>query len=99
MFTTYVENPENILDETDVDSYFYHNLLDISLIDIRMVRASKRSNKKGFAFKLIQFCNLKNQHIFILQEEVSVAIKELAAILSTLRELLKQYDKTVKFPD
>ena len=41
---------------------------------------------------------MKNQQRFILEEEVSVSLKELAAILNTLRQFLKRYDKTVKFP-
>ena len=41
---------------------------------------------------------MKNQQNFVLEEEVSVSLKELAAILNTLRQFLKQYDKTVKFP-
>ena len=86
------------MDKTDVDSYFYHNILDIALIDNRIVRFSKGSNKKSSAFKLFQFCNLKNQQRFILEEEVSVSEEELAAILNTLGQSLKQYDKTVKFP-
>ena len=98
LYTNYEEVPESFLDETDVDSYFYHNILDIALIDNRIVRVSKGSNKKIFAFKLFQFCNLKNQQRFILEEEVSVSLKELAAILNTLRQFLKQYDKTVKYP-
>ena len=99
LHTIHEEVLESFLDETDVDSYFYHNILDIALIDNRIVRVSKGSNKKIFAFKLFQFCNLKNQQRFILEEEVSVSLKELAAILNTLRQFLKQYDKTVKFPD
>ena len=98
LYTIYEEVPESFLDEIDVDSYFYHNILDIALIDNRIVRVSKGSNKKIFAFKLFQFCNLKNQQRFILEEEVSVSLKELAAILNTLRQFLKQYDKTVKYP-
>ena len=98
MYTTYEEVPDIFLDETDVESSFYHNILDIALIDNRIVRVSKGSNKKIFAFKLFQFCNLKNQQRFILEEEVSVSLKELAAISNTLRQFLKQYDKTVKFP-
>ena len=54
--------------------------------------------QKNFAFKLFQFFNLKNQQRFILEEELSVSLKEPAAILNTLRQFLKQYDKTVKFP-
>ena len=96
MYTIYEEVRESSLDETDVDSYFDHNVLDITLIDNRIVRVSKGSNKKTFAFKLFQFCNLKNQQRFILEEEVSVSFKELLAILNTLRQFLKQYDKTVK---
>ena len=40
---------------------------------------------------------MKNQQRFILQEEVSVSLKKLAAISNTLRQFLKQYDKAVNF--
>ena len=46
LYTIYEEVPESFLDKTDVDSYFYHNILDIALIDNRIVRVSKGSNKK-----------------------------------------------------
>ena len=45
-YTNYEEVPESFLDGTDVDIYFYHNILDIALIDIRNVRVGKSSNKK-----------------------------------------------------
>ena len=89
---------ENFLAESAVDGYFYHNILYIALIGDRINWISKCSNKKNFALKLIQFCNLKNQQRFILEEEVSVSSKKLAIFLNTLRQFLKQYDKTVKFP-
>ena len=66
LYKIYEEVPENFLDENDVDSYFYKNILDIALIDNRNVPVSKCSNKKKFAFKLFQLRNLKNQQIFIL---------------------------------
>ena len=97
MYTVYEEVPESFSDETDVDSCFYYNILDIALIDNRIVRVSKGSNKKIFAFKLFQFCNLKNQQRFILEEEVSVSLKKLAPILNTLRQFFKQDDQIVKF--
>ena len=97
LYTLYEEVPESFLDETDVDSYFYHKILDIALIDIRNDPVSKGSNKKTFGFKLLQVCNLKNQQRFILEEEVSVSLEELATILNSLRQCLKQYDKAVKF--
>ena len=98
MQTIYEELPESFLDETDVNSYFYHNILDPTLIDNIIVWVRKGSNKKNFAFKLFLFCNLKNQQRFNLEEKVSVSLKELAAILNTLRQFLKQHDKTVKIP-
>ena len=61
LYTLYEKVPESILDETDADSYFYHNILDFALIDIRIARVSKGSNKKVFAFKIFQFCKLKIQ--------------------------------------
>ena len=73
LYTVHEEVPENFLDETDVDSHLYHNILDIALIDNRVVRVSKTSNKNIFAFKLFQFCSLINQQKFFLEEEVSVS--------------------------
>ena len=98
LYTIYEEVPEKFLDETDVDSSFYHNILEIVLIDNRLVRISEVSKKEYFAFKLFQLCNLKIQKRFLLEEEVSVSLKELAAILNTLRQFVKQDHKTVKFP-
>ena len=46
LYTIYEEIPERFLVETDVDIYFYHNILDIALIDNRIVRVSEGSNKK-----------------------------------------------------
>ena len=55
LYSVYEEIPENFLDETDVDSYFYHNILDISQSHHRIVRVSKGSNKTSFAFKVFIF--------------------------------------------
>ena len=41
---------------------------------------------------------MKNQQRFILEDEVSVSLKELAAFLNFLRQFLKQYDGDVQFP-
>ena len=81
LYATYEEVPKSFSDETDVDSYFYHNIVEIALIDIRNVWVSKGFNTKDFAFKLFQFCSLKNQQRFIFEEELSVSLKGLAAIL------------------
>ena len=54
LYSIYEEIPE-VLDETDVDSYFFHNILDISQSHNRIVRVSKGANKKSFAFKCFNF--------------------------------------------
>ena len=87
------------MDETDVDSYFYHNILVIALIHVEMFELAKVPTKK-FCFQTISVLQLEKstKKRFILEEEVSISLKELAAFLNTLRQFLKQYDKAVKFP-
>ena len=52
LYSFYEDIPEEFLDKTDVDSYFYHNIFDISQSQHRIVRVSRGSNKKSFAIKL-----------------------------------------------
>ena len=95
-YSVYEEIPEEFLDETDVDSYFHHNILDISQAHHRIVRVSKGSNKKSFAFKVFQFCDSKLQQRFILEKEVSISRKETDSLLDSLREFLKAFDQANK---
>ena len=95
-YTVYEEKPEEFLDEADVDSYFYHNILDISQSHHRIVRVSKGSNKKPFAFKVFHFCDSKLQQRFILKEEVSFSKKEVESLLDSLGEFLKAFDQANK---
>ena len=88
--------PDEFLDETDVDSYFYHKILDISQSHHRIVRVSKRSNRKSSAFTVIQFCESKLQQQFNLREEVSIFKKEIESPLDSLGELLKVFDQANK---
>ena len=45
LYSFYEEIPEQFLDETDVNSYFYHNIFDISQSQYRIVRVSRGSKK------------------------------------------------------
>ena len=45
LYSLYEELAEEILEETDVDSYFYHIIFDISQSHHRRVRVSKGSKK------------------------------------------------------
>ena len=98
LHTIYEEVPESFWTKRTLIVFFTIISWEIALIDYRIVRLTNGSNKKNFTFKLFQFCNLKNQQRLILEEEVSVSLKELAAILNTSRQFLKQYDKTDKIP-
>ena len=96
LYSFYEEIPEEFLDETDVDSDFYHNISDISQSQHRIVRVSRRSNKKSFAIKLFQFCDLKTQQRYILQEEVKISKRELNCLVDNLRDFPKTFDQTSK---
>ena len=75
---------------------FYHNILDNSQSHNRIVRVSKGSKKKSFAFKLFQFCDSKLEQRFILKEEVSISKKEIESLLDSLGEFLKAYEQANK---
>ena len=93
----YEEIPEEFLDKTDVDSYFYHNILDNSQSHHRIVRVSKGSNNKSFAFKVFHFCGSKLQQRSIHKEEVSISIKkEIESPHDSLDEFLKAFDQANK---
>ena len=96
LYSIYEEIPAEFLDETDIDSYFFHNIFDISLSHNRIVLVSKGSNKKSFAFKVFQFCDSKLQQRFILKEEVSISKNEIESLLDSLGEFLKAFDQANK---
>ena len=96
LYSFYEEIPEEFLDETDVDKYFYHDILDISQSQHRIVRVSRGSNKKSFAIKLFQFCDMKTQQRYILQEEVKITKRELTCLVNSLRDFLKTFDQASK---
>ena len=52
-----------------------------------------RGDKKSFAIKLFQFCDLKTQQRYILKEEVSISKRELTCLVESLRDFLKTFDQ------
>ena len=96
LYSLYEEIPEEFLDETNVDSYFFHNILDISQSHNRTVQVSKGSNKKSFAFKVFRFCDSKLQQRFVLKEEVSISKNKIESLLDSLGEFLKTFDQANK---
>ena len=86
------EIPEEFLDETDVGSFFYHSIFDISQSQHRIMRAVRDSNKKSFAIQLFQFCDLNTQQCYILQEKVNISKRELTCLVDSLRKFLETFD-------
>ena len=93
LYSFYEEIPEEFLDETDVDSSFYHNIF---VSQHRIVRVNRGSNKKSFAIKLFEFCDLKTQQCYILQEDVKIFNRELTCLVNSLRVFLKTFDHASK---
>ena len=96
LYSEYEEIPVKFLDKTDVDSYFYHNILDISQSHHRIVGISRGSNKKSFAFEAFQFCNSNLQQRVVLKEEVSISKKEIESLLDSFVKFLKAFDQANK---
>ena len=96
LYSFYQEKPEEFLDETDVDSHFYYNIFDLSESQHRIVRVSRRPNKKSFAIKLLQFCDLKTQQQYILEGEMIISKRELTSLVDSVRDFLKFFDHTSK---
>ena len=96
IYSFYEKIPEEFLDKTDVDSYFYHNIFDISQSQHQKVRVSRGSNEKSFAIKLFQFCDLKTQQRYIPQGEVIISKRELTCFIDNLRDFLKTFDQASK---
>ena len=92
----YEERPEEFLGETEVDNCFYYNIFDISLSQHRLVRVNRSSNKKSFATKLFQFCDLKTQQRYSLQEGVNISKREFTCLVENQREFLKTFDQANK---
>ena len=96
LYSIYEEKPEEFLDETDAYRYFYHNTFGISQSNHRIVRVSKGSNKKSFAFKVSHFRESRLQQRFILKEAVSVSKKDFESLLNSLGAFLKTFDQANK---
>ena len=97
LYSFYEKILEEFLDRTDIDSYFYHNIFDISQSQHRIVRVNRGSNKKSFAIKLFQFSDLKTQQRYILREGVSISKRELTCLVNSLRYILNTFDYASKF--
>ena len=82
------------MDKTDVDSSLYYIIFDYSQSRLRIARVSKGSNKKFFAIKLFQCCDLKTEQRYVLQEEMKISKSELSFLVNKLNEHLARVPVT-----
>ena len=61
------------------------------------MQVNRRSNKKSFAINFFQFCHLKAQQRYPLQEEVKISKRELTSLADSLHDLLKTFHHAPKF--
>ena len=61
LYSFYEEIPEKFLDDNDVDSYFYHNIFDISQSQHRIVPVSRSSNKKIVCNQFVPVLRFKDR--------------------------------------
>ena len=57
------------------------------------MRVSRGSDKKLFAIKFLQYCDLETQQRYILQEVVNISKRELTCLVDNLRDFLKTFDQ------
>ena len=92
LYSIYEEIPEDLLDEADIDSYFYHSILNISKKENRLVRLSKTSNKISFNLKVFKFDCSTIQQKYSSSEEITLTRRELEVVLDCLIDFLLQFE-------
>ena len=92
LYSIYEEIPEDLLDEADIDFYFYHSILNITKKEDRLVRLSKTSNKKSFDLKVFKFDCSTIQQKYSLSEEITLTRRELGVVLDCLNDFLVQFE-------
>ena len=101
LYSFYEEIPDEFLIETNVDGYLYHNSFDVSQSQHQIVQVSRVSKKISFAIKLFQFCDIKLQQRYILQEQMNISKTELTFLVDSLHYFLKSFDhvsKSIQIP-
>ena len=92
LYSIYEEIPEDLLDEADFDSYFYHSILNITKKENRLVFFSKTSNKNSFNLKVFKFDCSTIQQKNSLSEEITLTRRELGVVLDCLNDFLLQFE-------
>ena len=85
-----------LIDEIDVDSYFFHNFLDVFIVQNRVIRLSKGLFRETYSIKEFTFDSHIAYQSFKLTAELHLTRKEILFILENLKLIKKLYDNISK---
>ena len=85
-----------LIDEIDVDSYFFHNFLDVFNVQNRVIRLSKGLFRETYSIKEFTFDSHIKYQSFKLTAELHLTRKEILFILENLKLIKKSYDNISK---
>ena len=84
-----------LIDELDVDSYFFHNFLDVYVVQNRVLRLSKGLFRETYSIKGFTFDPHIAYQSYKLTAELHLTRKEILFLLENLK-LIKEYDNISK---
>ena len=96
LFSKYEEIPEELLDETDVDSYFYHNNLDFSQSHHRIIWVSKGSRTKKLLHSKCFISAVQSYSSDLFSKKKSAFPNKIESLLDSLGEFVKAFDQANK---
>ena len=85
-----------LIDEIDVDFYFFNNFLDVYDVQNRVLRLSKGLLRETYSIKEFTFDPHISYQSFKITTELHLTRKELLFILENLKLIKKSYDNISK---
>ena len=91
------KNPiDFLIDEIDVDSYFFHNFLDVFIVQNRVIRLSKGLFRETYSIKEFTFDSHIAYQSFKHTAESHLTRKKILFMLENLKLIKKSYDNISK---
>ena len=85
-----------LIDEIDVDFYFFHNFLDVYDVQNRVLRLSKGLFRETYSIKEFTFDPHISYQSFKFTTDLQLTRKEVLFILENLKLIKKSYDNISK---
>ena len=85
-----------LIDGKDVDSYLFHNFLEVFLVQNRAIRLGKELYRETYSIKVFTLDTLFAYQSFKLTAELHLTMNENLFILEKLKLIKMSYDKISK---